>query len=159
MQIKKGDRFFCHTSVEMDGEQVFIAYRKGKIYTSDEDGCITNDRGGKLHSWSTVEYLEKYFSKLEENQAGPTTSTADMIIEECDSIKNLLLEKNIKYGDSATKKGVVFDLSPVVAIKARINDKLSRLKKDSKDEDEDIILDLLGYFILLRISMKQEHGK
>lgn len=83
-------------------------------------------------------------------------STADLIIEECEDIKNTLLEKNRKYGDSATRRGDVFGLPPVVAIKARIEDKLNRLKNDNNDEDEDITKDLLGYFILLRIAIKQE---
>jgi hypothetical protein len=89
----------------------------------------------------------------------PLKQTADYIIEECENIKNLLLEKNRKYGDSATRKGMVFNLQASTAIKDRINDKLSRLRNDNKDEDEDIILDLLGYFILLRIALKKEQSE
>jgi hemerythrin-like domain-containing protein len=54
---------------------------------------------------------------------------------------------------------MVFNLQASTAIKARINDKLSRLRNDNKDEDEDIILDLLGYFILLRIALKKEQSE
>jgi hypothetical protein len=82
-------------------------------------------------------------------------TTEDLIIRECDAIKELLIEKNRKYGDSAISNGIVFDIPATTAIKARINDKLSRLRNDSKDEDEDIIQDLLGYFILLRIAQKK----
>jgi hypothetical protein len=82
-------------------------------------------------------------------------TTEDLIAEECDAIKELLISKNRRYGDSAIKRGAIYDISPVVAIKARINDKLSRLKNLQSDDSEDVIKDLIGYFILLRIAEKQ----
>ncbi len=83
-------------------------------------------------------------------------STTDKIMAECEALKAMLLDKNKKYGDSALSCGIAFNISPVTAIKARINDKLARLKNDNNDEDEDIIQDLLGYFILLRIANKDK---
>lgn len=85
-------------------------------------------------------------------------TTADKIKIECNEVMELLLEKNRKYGDSATSAGIAFNISPVIAIKARINDKLARLRNDNKDEDDDITKDLLGYLILLRIAIKNERG-
>lgn len=99
-------------------------------------------------------------SYMKDNKVGfyePNTTTADKIISTCDAVKELLLSKNRKYGDSALSSGIAFNISPVVAIKARINDKLARLRNDNKDEDEDIISDLLGYFVLLKIAI--ENGK
>lgn len=66
MQIKKGDRFYCHRDVitELDSARVYIA---GNIYLSDEDGCITDEFSCRVHFWD-YPYYEKYFSKLEENQ-------------------------------------------------------------------------------------------
>jgi hypothetical protein len=83
-------------------------------------------------------------------------TTADLIIAEVEDIKNTLLDKNRRYGDSATTPGEIFGLSPVVAIKARIEDKVRRLKNVSEDESEDVTKDLIGYLILLRIAQKNE---
>lgn len=109
---------------------------------------ITKDSAGGSDTppvWQTI---------ADPSSANCYVSTSYKISLECDSLKEMLLEKNRKYGDSALSTGSAFDISPVLAIKARINDKISRLKNDNKDEDEDIIKDLLGYFILLRIAIK-----
>ena len=52
----------------------------------------------------------------------------------------------------------IFSKSPIdEQIKVRIDDKLSRLQStDWKDDDEDVILDLIGYLHLLRISQKRK---
>ena len=68
MEIKKGDKFLCVKEVEMDTG--FIAYRKGKIYTSENDDCITNDKGNKHHLWSDESELKLHFEKIEETQKG-----------------------------------------------------------------------------------------
>jgi hypothetical protein len=156
MQIKKGDRFLCIKNVEMDGNPDDISYIKDKIYVSEEDGCITDEGGNTNHWWNVHTYntedCSKYFSKI----VGEFSQTEYAITAECDKLKEMLLDKNRKYGDSALSYGSVFKISPVTALKARINDKIARLKNDNKDEDEDIILDLLGYFILLRIAISKE---
>jgi hypothetical protein len=82
--------------------------------------------------------------------------TIQDISNTCNAIKAMLIEKNRKYGDSALSKGIVFPLSPVLSLKSRINDKLARLRNDNKDEDEDVISDLLGYLILLKIAIERE---
>jgi len=81
-------------------------------------------------------------------------STADKIKEECEDIMKTLLEKNRKYGDSAFNSGELFNVPPITAIKARINDKVSRIKAAQADDLEDPIKDLIGYLILLRVAMK-----
>ena len=83
------------------------------------------------------------------------TTTADLIEHECDALKALLLEKNAAYGDSALRPVRIFSrASTVEAILVRLDDKLSRLSRGSA-AGEDVILDLLGYLILLRIAMKR----
>lgn len=81
-----------------------------------------------------------------------------MIIEECDSVKNLLLEKNKSYGDSAVKPIAVFgNADPIISIGARIDDKLSRIKnKGINDETEDTVSDLIGYLILLKVTQRMQ---
>ena len=62
--IKKGDRFKCIKTVIMDNNPNDIAYRKGKFYVSDYDGCITDENEFKGHSWLERE-LSKYFIKVD----------------------------------------------------------------------------------------------
>jgi hypothetical protein len=75
----------------------------------------------------------------------------------CDEIKELLLEKNRKYGDSALNPVRVFSHSDnQEQIRVRIDDKLSRLRNQQQDEDEDVINDLIGYLVLLKVAQKQQ---
>lgn len=85
-------------------------------------------------------------------------TTAEKIEKECEAIKNLLLEKNKKYGDSAFNSGIMFEIPPLTAIKARINDKISRIKTDENENTEDASLDLIGYLILYRIAKNNVEG-
>jgi hypothetical protein len=69
------------------------------------------------------------------------------------SIKELLLEKNEKYGNSALEPlGVFSQLSAKEGLLVRIDDKLKRIKNGSLEkDDEDVINDLIGYLVLLKI--------
>jgi hypothetical protein len=81
-------------------------------------------------------------------------STAELIILECESLKNLLLEKNAAYGDAVHQQGPLFNVDPVIGIQARINDKLRRIQnKGITDDTEDAILDLMGYLVHLRVAL------
>jgi len=91
---------------------------------------------------------------------GPTPSSlppsAKLIADECDAIKLMLLEKNRKYGDSALHPTRVFSkASAVEQILVRIDDKLARVASAQADEDEDVIMDLVGYLVLLRIARRR----
>lgn len=79
-----------------------------------------------------------------------------MIEEECDSLKELLLQKNREYGNSAVvPKRIFSQASPVEQIRVRIDDKLSRLSsKGTKEIQEDTEKDLAGYLILLKVANK-----
>ena len=83
----------------------------------------------------------------------------DMIVTECDNVKRMLLDKNRKYGNSAVDPVRIFSKAdPVEQIKVRIDDKMSRIMRGT-GEDEDVIRDLLGYFILLKIAEKLKIGR
>lgn len=78
---------------------------------------------------------------------------AALIRAECDALADMLIAKNQKYGNSALEPMRVFSkASPVEQILTRIDDKISRLRVASLDEDEDVVLDLLGYLVLLRVA-------
>ena len=73
-------------------------------------------------------------------------------------IQEMLIAKNIKYGNSAIEPlGVFSKLSPEEGIKIRIDDKLKRIKNGSLEkDDEDVVNDLIGYLVLLKIHAKKE---
>jgi len=77
----------------------------------------------------------------------------------CDDIKELLLEKNAKYGNSALNPVRIFSSdSSISQLLVRIDDKLSRIKRGAGliAADEDVINDLIGYLVLLKVAMKRE---
>lgn len=81
--------------------------------------------------------------------------TEVLIRTECQNLADMLCEKNRKYGNSALEPLRVFSrANPIEQIRVRIDDKLSRMR-NTGTEDEDVVLDLLGYLILLRIAEKR----
>ncbi len=67
-------------------------------------------------------------------------------------VREMLIQKNTAYGDSALDPVRVFSKSsPQEQIRVRIDDKLSRLARGS-DAGEDVLTDLLGYLVLLEIA-------
>lgn len=79
----------------------------------------------------------------------------EMITQVCDGIKNLLLDKNRKYGNSALQPvSIFYKGTPGDALKVRIDDKLSRVLNEQDDEDEDVVDDLIGYLVLYKVHKK-----
>ena len=75
----------------------------------------------------------------------------------CNEIREMLLEKNRKYGNSALNPSRIFSKSDSIEqIKVRIDDKLSRLRNSQDDEDEDVVGDLIGYLVLLKVAQLQQ---
>ena len=80
----------------------------------------------------------------------------------CDDIKELLIHKNRKYGNSALKPCRVFSkASPVEQLLVRIDDKLNRIMQGAGllADDEDVVNDLIGYLVLLKIGINDEKHK
>lgn len=79
-------------------------------------------------------------------------------------IQEMLIAKNKKYGNSALEPlGVFSNLSAKEGLMVRIDDKLKRIKNGSLDrDDEDVVNDLIGYLVLLKIhsnsNPKPTHG-
>lgn len=77
----------------------------------------------------------------------------------CDDIKELLIHKNRKYGNSALKPNRIFSkCSATEQLLVRIDDKLNRIMKGAGllATDEDVVNDLIGYLVLLKISMASD---
>tara|TARA_R100001198_G_scaffold44587_1_gene24698 strand:+ start:212 stop:481 length:270 start_codon:yes stop_codon:yes gene_type:complete len=84
---------------------------------------------------------------------------ANRVAKTAARVVNLLRIKNEQYGDSVQQPLRVFSkLDSQAGIRVRIDDKLSRLARgnDSIESDIDIIDDLIGYLILLRMMMEEE---
>ena len=79
------------------------------------------------------------------------------IKKELEKIGDMLIEKNRKYGNSALEPIRVFSkVSSKEQILVRLDDKLSRLKNQQIDEDEDVINDLIGYLFLLKLATNEK---
>lgn len=73
-------------------------------------------------------------------------------------ITEMLVSKNQKYGNSALEPlGVFSQLSAKEGLLVRIDDKLKRIKNGSLNkDDEDVINDLIGYLVLLKILTRKK---
>ena len=79
------------------------------------------------------------------------------IVAVCEEVKELLLSKNRKYGNSALEPVRIFSKADTLeALRCRMDDKLSRIRTSDPDDAEDAYLDLLGYLVLYRVSQMQQ---
>jgi hypothetical protein len=85
-------------------------------------------------------------------------NTRKKLIKKCNDLKDLLLDKNDAYGDSALNPvGIFSRLKATEAIKIRLDDKLKRIANVGvNDETEDTLMDCAGYMILLMIAIDNE---
>lgn len=84
------------------------------------------------------------------------TESQEKIVEICDSIKDLLLYKNQKYGDSALNPNNIFYKGDSTnSIKIRLDDKIGRIKNCEETRINDVA-DVIGYCTLLLVSVGAE---
>jgi len=82
------------------------------------------------------------------------TPIQQLIAEECDGIKQLLLRKNREYNSSFSSPLKIFSrFSAEEQVNVRIDDKLKRIAnwRTEKTIPEDTEQDLIGYLILKRV--------
>jgi len=78
------------------------------------------------------------------------------ILNNCLAIAQMLIEKNISYGDSALDPVRIFSkANPIEQLHVRIDDKLSRLMKGTEMVGDNDIDDLIGYLILLKLAKEK----
>lgn len=76
------------------------------------------------------------------------------ILDVCISVAQMLIDKNISYGNSALEPIRIFSKADSVEqIKVRLDDKLNRLKNGSSFSGDNDIDDMIGYLVLLKIAM------
>lgn len=77
------------------------------------------------------------------------------ILDECLEVAEMLINKNISYGNSALNPIRTFSKAdPQEQIRVRIDDKLNRIKNQQAFPGDNDIDDLIGYLILLKVSNK-----
>jgi hypothetical protein len=75
------------------------------------------------------------------------------ILMNCMGIAQMLIEKNISYGNSALDPVRIFSkANSIEQLHVRIDDKLSRLMKGTEMVGDNDIDDLIGYLILYKIA-------
>lgn len=75
------------------------------------------------------------------------------ILNTCHEIAQMLIEKNISYGNSALEPVRIFSKAEAKEqLYVRIDDKLSRLMKGTDYPGDNDIDDLIGYLILLKVA-------
>lgn len=88
-----------------------------------------------------------------------SSTSAAAIAAKCSALRDMLLAKNRRYGDSALNPVRIFSRSNVCEqLLVRIDDKLSRIRSRQSDDDEDVVMDLAGYLVLLMIARERVNG-
>ena len=85
------------------------------------------------------------------------TKFAQSIDEELAIIREVLVQKNHDYGNSALDPvGIFADTDPVQQLAVQIDHKLARIRSTKAGAiiQEDTLKDLIGYLILLRVATK-----
>lgn len=117
-------------------------------FTASEEVKIPKRVKGKINNgYGDIEFEHSplYSETLTESQ--------EKIVEICDAIKDLLLYKNKKYGDSALHPNNIFYKGDSTnSIKIRLDDKVGRIKNCEETRVNDVS-DLIGYSVLLLASM------
>ena len=78
------------------------------------------------------------------------------IFDACHEVAQMLIEKNVSYGDSALNPIRLFSgADSQEQLKVRIDDKLNRIKNAQGFAGDNDIDDLIGYLVLLKIAKSQ----
>jgi hypothetical protein len=125
-----------------------------KEMEQDDDDPVGDLEGPGRPEADLIAILRSAGLKFEVTDAQSPSESQRLIAEVTDEFRDFLIMKNEQYGDSAIDPVRVFSkASPEEQLKVRMDDKLSRLVRgdDRLEPDEDIVKDLLGYWILLQV--------
>ena len=108
------------------------------------------------HNDSLLPQLEaQLYAQTMESPWGDLPPTQQKIHEIMNAMKDLLLYKNQKYGDSAINpKGIFYKGDSTNSILIRLDDKLGRVMSNTEEKPlVNDVCDIIGYCTLLLISM------
>ena len=132
--------------IKSENQSYWYADKIGEVFEVDENFNSSNYR--VILKWN---YISKSDCEIVEND------TQQKIVKVCDEVKNMLLEKNRKYGDAALNPIRIFATADTVEqLKVRIDDKLNRFRNMQEDDTEDVVNDLIGYLILLKVAEESD---
>lgn len=102
-----------------------------------------------------------FVSVHDTTSVNPHTSDIRVMIQvELLCIKEMLIRKNLRYGDSAINPlRVCSSCSNLEQILVRVDDKLSRLARGTGEENEDVYQDLIGYLVLYRVAKRLQKAQ
>lgn len=119
-------------------------------YETDRNGYTTNSSINPKMLLSKEELMK-------EEEESPKLNFDWHLDKVAKQITDLLKSKNKAYGNTALNPSNVFSkLDATEAICARLDDKLARIKnKGINDKTEDTVDDIIGYLLLLKMSMEK----
>lgn len=141
---------------DLEGKEVYLQETDFDIKTKTNYAIVSDIVTGKQHKIA-LEHIHEYpinetVSEVSSDNKSDFKSKLKVILSD---LENLLVAKNQKYGNSALEPIRVFSkASPSEQILVRLDDKLSRLRTQHISEDEDVLMDLIGYLLLLKMSMR-----
>ena len=145
------ERWVRKRAVEGDTVRLAIPnYQGGSNGTGTPRKAVSVEDDGFVFTDNNMAIGPRDYEVLEVSRPD---ATQDQIAATCDAVKAMLLAKNRRYGNSALEPVRIFSrATPVEQILVRLDDKLSRLRSAQTDEDEDVVDDLIGYLVLLKIA-------
>jgi len=119
-------------------------------YETDRNGYTTNSSINPKMLLSKEELMK-------EEEESPKLNFDWHLDKVSKQITDLLKSKNKAYGNTALNPSNVFSkLDATEAICARLDDKLARIQnKGINDKTEDTVDDIIGYLLLLKMSMEK----
>ena len=130
-------------------------YKIVKVLKTEIKLCANDEHCFYTHPDNVIELTNETaetFKKENKTESEVFATNLDAIIKE---ISDLLKSKNKAYGNSALKPAKIFSqLDATESLCSRIDDKLMRIKnRGINDATEDTVDDLIGYLLLLKMSM------
>lgn len=105
---------------------------------------------GKMHK-ELMSIEDAMENSMKPKQNKKLTDTQEKIKQVCDNLKEFLLEKNRRYGDSALNPIRIYSKADTKEqILVRIDDKLNRIRNKKELRKNDLV-DNIGYHILLLV--------
>ena len=130
-------------------------YKIVEVLRTEIKLCANDEHCFYTHPDNVIELKDETvetFKKENKTESEVFATDLDAIIKE---ISDLLKSKNKAYGNSALKPAKIFSqLGATESLCSRIDDKLMRIKnRGINDATEDTVDDLIGYLLLLKMSM------
>lgn len=103
----------------------------------------------------SVEFVNPTETEIRHMKEALYTDTQQKLIDVLDGMKDLLLYKNRKYGDSAINpKKIFYKGDSTNSILIRLDDKIGRIMSNPDDKPRvNDVADIIGYCTLLLVSM------